>query len=68
MNCRAITSAERSTGSTCRSRAISDGLCRVHLRQRDQLPKKIARMESALSDERARLAMLILPDSLENPS
>jgi hypothetical protein len=67
MNCRAVTSKSM-PAHACPYAALEDGLCRVHLRQRQELPAKIARLEAKLETARAKQLALSNPEPIENPS
>jgi hypothetical protein len=72
MKCFAVTqnraSQFRRKPHPCECNAVRDGLCKVHLKQRDSLPRQIVRVERELAELHALSELLNGPAAPENPS
>lgn len=72
MTCRIVTQARhefnRRPSHVCGCKVVRDGLCKVHLKQRDSLPRRIERHERKAAELRALLASMTPEPAPENPS
>ena len=72
MKCRIVT--QNRTGilrlppHPCEWHAVRDGLCGIHLKQRDSIPRQIARLERKLAELRSLQEVMDGPAAPENPS